>query len=107
MPICPNDCNITRGGGGHGPPLIYNLPNENDLFELFTFLSKILTTMTMMKMQLMVAQMKTWCGVRPENSGYKAVPGVARDRSHYNARFRDRPIASKHLPKAPKVLEWV
>ena len=33
MPICPNDCNITRGGGGHGPPLIYNLPNENGLFE--------------------------------------------------------------------------
>ena len=34
----------------------------------------------MMRMVQMV-QMKTWCGVRAENSGYKAVPGVARDRS--------------------------
>ena len=105
MPICTNDCNITRGEEESWTTT--NLPNENGLFELFTFLSKILTVMTMMNMQLMVAQMKTCCGVRPENSGYKAVPGVARDRSHYNARFRDRPIASKHLPKAPKVLEWV
>ena len=35
----------------------------------------------MMRMLQMVEEMKTWCGVRAENSGYKAVPGVARDRS--------------------------
>ena len=35
----------------------------------------------MMMRMLQMVEMKTWCGVRAENSGYKAVPGVARDRS--------------------------
>ena len=56
----------------------------------------------MMRMVQMV-QMKTWCGVRAENSGYKAVPGVARDRSEQNGRFRERPISSNHLRRAPKL----